>query len=220
MAAKYDKKGNYAGYNKNNKERAMLDYYSTPVEEVTNILNKLNIDFSYSTILEPSCGGGHMVKGIEDYLEQNPSYANNVNIIATDVAKRDSKYFKDSFLTGEEYDFLPDTYPIKEGVDWVIMNPPYATIEYFTIKSLELAKKGVILLARLQFLESQSRYEHIFKEIQPTDVYIYVDRISCKKNGNEEIKENSVQCYAWILFDKQNPKPCELHWITSKNYKN
>ena len=35
---KYSKKGTYAGYDKNNKERQAEDYYATPPEEVTNIL--------------------------------------------------------------------------------------------------------------------------------------------------------------------------------------
>lgn len=50
--AKYNKKGMYNGYDKNHKEREALDYYSTPTEEVTNILNTLNINFIGKTILE------------------------------------------------------------------------------------------------------------------------------------------------------------------------
>ena len=37
----YNKKGMYAGYDKNHKERDALNYYSTPVEELTKILNVL-----------------------------------------------------------------------------------------------------------------------------------------------------------------------------------
>ena len=36
----YSKKGMYSGYDKNHKERDKKDYYSTPIEEVFNILNK------------------------------------------------------------------------------------------------------------------------------------------------------------------------------------
>ena len=39
----YSKKGLYAGYDKNNKEREALDYYATPPEEVTNILKVMNL---------------------------------------------------------------------------------------------------------------------------------------------------------------------------------
>ena len=57
------------------------------------------------------------------------------------------------------------------------MNPPYSVIEPFVIRSLEIAEKGIIMLARLQFLEGAGRYEKILKETPPTDVYVYVDRI-------------------------------------------
>lgn len=66
----YSKKGSYAGYDKNHKERAALDYYSTPTEEVINILETLNLPFKNGdVILEPCAGGGHMVKGIFDYIK-------------------------------------------------------------------------------------------------------------------------------------------------------
>ena len=51
----YSKKGLYSAYDKNHKERDALDYYSTPTEEVTNILETLNKEgLKDSTILEPS----------------------------------------------------------------------------------------------------------------------------------------------------------------------
>lgn len=64
----YTKNGLLNGYKKNNKEREALDYYSTPPEEVVNILTILNLDFDNTTILEPSCGGRHMISGIEEYI--------------------------------------------------------------------------------------------------------------------------------------------------------
>ena len=41
----YSKKGMYSGYDKNHKERDKKDYYSTPVEEVFNILDKIGFKF-------------------------------------------------------------------------------------------------------------------------------------------------------------------------------
>ena len=53
----YSKKGLYNSYDKKHKERDNLDYYSTPIAEVTNILNQLDLDFKNRIILEPCCGG-------------------------------------------------------------------------------------------------------------------------------------------------------------------
>ena len=158
--AQYNKKGMYAGYKKNNKEREALDYYSTPTDEVTHILKVLNLDFAEQIILEPHCGGGHMVQGILNYCP-------NATIYATDVVQRNNPFAAQQeavhFNYGLNYDFLSDQYPLpEESIDYIIMNPPYSTIEPNVMRALGIANKGVILLGRLQFLEGQGRYENIF----------------------------------------------------------
>lgn len=206
----YNSKGLYNSYDKNHKERDSLDYYSTPSEETKNILDTLDIDFSNTTILEPACGGGHMVLGIKEYTLQ----MQNVNLIATDIHDH-KNVIEFEKMTGEEYDFLGDDYPI-DTADWIIMNPPYATIEPFTIRALEIAKKGIIMLARLQFLEGSGRYETILKDNPPTDVYVYVDRIQCWKGGVRPTG-SSAQAYAWFVWDKSKDitEPV-VHWIRRK----
>ena len=64
----YTKNGLLNGYKKNNKEREELDYYATPSCEVYNILATLGYDLSGKRILEPCIGGGHMVAGIQKYI--------------------------------------------------------------------------------------------------------------------------------------------------------
>ena len=53
----YNRKGLYNSYDKKHKERDAWDYYSTPIAEVTNILNQLELDLTNKIILEPCCGG-------------------------------------------------------------------------------------------------------------------------------------------------------------------
>ena len=152
-----------------------------------------------------------MVEGIQNYGKSNSL---NINIIATDVQKRSENL---SFKTGLEYDFLKKEYPYSENIDYIIMNPPFATIEPFTIKALEIAEKGVLLLGRLQFLEGEKRFNKIFKDYPPTDVYVYVDRIACFKNGDIKQKMASAQAYAWFYFNIQemekNNYETKIHWI-------
>lgn len=210
--SQYNKKGMYSGYKKNNKEREALDYYSTPTEEVTHILNVLNLDLKGQTILEPHCGGGHMIQGILNYFP-------DAEIYATDVVQRfnpfAAKQESVKFNCRAEYDFLSDSYPLPDKpIDYIIMNPPYSTIEPNVMRALGIANKGVLLLGRLQFLEAQGRYENIFQDNPPTDVYVYVDRIACFRNGDLNIKPDSVQAYAWFIWDfiKETQTP-QLHWI-------
>lgn len=212
--SQYDKKGMYNGYDKKNKEREALDYYSTPTEEVTNILNTLNIDFNDKTILEPCAGGGHMLKAIQDYVNDS------AGLIATDIKKRTLLDPNLSIETGKEFDFLSDNYPYTEDIDYIIMNPPYAVIEPFVMKSLSIANKGIIMLGRLQFLEGEARYKNIFKLCPPTDVYVYVDRIACFRNGDLSIKPDSVQAYAWFVWNLEEENPeTKIHWIRRNNKK-
>lgn len=199
----YNKKGMYAGYDKNHKERERKDYYSTLVEEVFNILDKMDFKFvNTDVILEPSCGGGHMIEGIIHYCKENGFIP---NIIATDIQEREIKanIENTTLLMGKEYDFIEDSYPYIDNIDYIIMNPPFSLIEPFVMKSLDIAKKGVLMFGRLQFLEGEKRYEHILKDNPPTIFYTYVDRVACFKDGNTTIKPSSIQAYAWFYWDKQ-----------------
>ena len=212
MAGKtgYDNRGLYNRYDKNNKERAALDYYSTPTNEVLNILNTLNIDFSNKSILEPCIGGGHMAEGINEYLINRS--CSNVGLIGSDIQDRGYKNDNWQLGYGKDYDFFSDEYPNNKA-DWIIMNPPFSVIEPFMIRSLEIAEKGIIMLARLQILEGSGRYENILKNNPPTDVYVYVDRIQCWKNGIKPTG-TSAQAYAWIVWDnEQKENGTQLHWI-------
>lgn len=212
----YSKKGLYTGYDKNHKEREALDYYATPPKEVTNILEVLNLDFTGANVLEPCCGGGHMVEGIYQYNKK-------ANILATDIMQRTNHFMtRDAvgdtimYHYGTKYDFLADDYPI-EHADYVVLNPPFSVIIPFVQRSLEIADKGVLMLGRLKFLESQKRYTEIFQDNPPTKIFGYIDRIACYKNGDFSEKPSSIEAYAWFYWDKKDTsKKTEFNWIWSK----
>ena len=186
----YSKKGLYSAYDKNHKERQKEDYYSTPTEEVENILEVMNLPLREATVLEPSCGGGHMIEGIAKFTQ---------HIIGTDI--KDRGYVNPNFELQYGLDYLADDYPYSSA-DYVVMNPPFKLIEPFVMRSLDIAEKGVLMFGRLQFLEGESRYKNIFSIAPPTDVYVYVDRVASFKNGDTSIKPDSIQAYAWYYWDK------------------
>ena len=214
----YTTKGLYNAYDKNHKERDKLDYYATPTVEVLNILDELNIDFTGDTILEPCVGGGHMADGIDAYICTTTSGGielASIKTIGTDIHNRGYENDSWELYCGPEYDFFSDDYPY-DNVDWIIMNPPYSVIEPFTIRALEIAKKGVIMLARLQFLEGEGRFDNILQYNPPTDVYVYVDRIQCWKDGLKP-EGSSAQAYAWFVWDREKNNDYlvepRVHWI-------
>ena len=204
----YTNNGLLNGYKKNNKEREELDYYATPAAEVKNILDTLGYNFSDKTILEPCVGGGHMVAGIQKYLDENNQAP--IQCYGTDFKDRGFSSTKWALQYG--VDTLSDDYPIDKA-DIVIMNPPYATIEPFLIRALEIAQDKLIVLCRTQVLEGAGRYEKIFKDNPPTEVYQYVDRIQCWKGGVKP-SGTSAQAYCWLVWDKKAPAAAPtLHWI-------
>ena len=91
-----------------------------------------------------------MAIGIENYISK--TLQDNVKLIGTDI--KDRGFFKSSWDLYYNLDFFADDYPIDKA-DWIIMNPPYSVIEPFLIRSLEIADCGIVMLARLQFLEVQ-----------------------------------------------------------------
>lgn len=212
----YTNKGLYNKYDKNHKERDKLDYYATPTAEVINILEELDISFMNKSILEPCVGGGHMADGIEEYIYKQ-GYIEKVQLIGTDIRNRGYENDIWELYCGPEYDFFSDDYPYDDA-DWIIMNPPYSVIEPFTIRALDIAKKGVIMLGRLQFLEGEGRFENILKFNPPTDIYVYVDRIQCWKDGLKP-EGSSAQAYAWFVWDRSKNEnnyylvEPRIHWI-------
>lgn len=210
---KYDKSGGYAGYNKNNEERESLDYYATPPEEVTNgilTVKPWNLkDTKNITILEPCAGGGHMIKGIRDSGFEG-------GIVGTDIAAHPKieLQFGDVILADEIYDFCSTNYPYEDGIDYIVMNPPFSLTIPFVNHALDIAKKGVLMFNRLQFVESQKRYDLIFKSNPPNKIYQYVDRINCAKSGDFSKKLNGTQAYAWFFWDKTKAyNSTEFYWI-------
>lgn len=208
----YTRNGLLNGYRKNNKERAELDYYATPPQEVENILNKLvGCNFSGKTILEPCVGGGHMMTGILSYLNEHNQIP--ARLIGTDW--KDRGYTSEQCELSYGLDFLADDYPYATA-DVIIMNPPYATLEPFLIRALEIAKEQLIVLCRTQALEGLSRYNNIYVNTPPSDIYQYIDRIKCWKNG-ENVSGSSAQAYSWLVWNKAAPDynchPPFLYWM-------
>lgn len=212
----YTNKGLYNAYKKNNKEREEKDYYSTPTDEVLNILEELNYDFSNKIILEPCIGGGHMAKGIEKYITMNAQ--DNIVLLGSDVQDRGFESNTWNCCYGDAYDFLKDDYPFASA-HVVIMNPPYSILEPFLIRALEIAQEKLIVLCRMQVLEGEGRYEKIFINNPPTAIYQYVDRIQCWKNG-EKPEGSSAQGYCWVVWDKTvESKAPTLHWLRRSDKK-
>ena len=149
-----------------------------------------------------------MVKGIL-------AYEPTVKILGTDFLDRGFTHPSCELVYGiDGVEVSNEDYPFKEA-DYVIMNPPYVTITPFVLRALSLAKKGVLLLGRLQFVEGDEHFQKIFKDNPPTKMLQYVERIQCWKDGVKPEGSGS-QAYAWFywdLTDKNKSENTALSWI-------
>ena len=131
----------FTGGSSDNFERQKDDFYATPPSTTKIFLD--NFKFNDNSIfLEPACGMGHMSEVIKEYYS-------NAEVMSTDLIDR-------GYGLGG-IDFLKHDYGRK--FDIVITNPPFRFAKEFVEKSLQVSNKYVVMLLKVQFLESKDRKE-------------------------------------------------------------
>ena len=166
--------------------RALLEHV-IPVEHIE----------SSSTVLEPACGRGHMVRPLEEYF---------TNVYCNDIHNYG---FEDLIVCR---DFLDSDFLSFGKFDWVITNPPFKKAEAFINRAFKMANKGVAVLLRTTFIESVGRYERLFSTRPPTWVAQFVERVPMVR-GRVDPKASSATSYAWFVWANWYNSPSQLVWI-------
>lgn len=172
-----------------------LDDFPTPpwaTRALTEfLLPNMGLTLKGRSVLEPACGRGHMMRTLREAgLSRLDGY--------------DIKNYGKPALPVK--DFLEKTAHIG-NYDWVITNPPYKAADDFFYRSRLIAKRGVALLVRMNWLQGNGRWERIFSPDAhpPSIVGIFASRIPFAKG--RVVQEASVffqhvWC-VWVL-DKRN----------------
>ena len=176
-----------------NKNRVEDDFYATDPNAINSLLQYE--DFNHN-IWECACGNGFLSQRLKDF---------GYNVFSSDIVNRG---YEDTNIQN----FLQANK--KENYD-IITNPPYTHANEFVLKAIELADRKVAMFLKIQFLETQKRYNNIFIKYPPSKVYIFSKRIRCFKNGNYN-NENSAVCYCWYIWDNQYKGDSILKWIPPK----
>ena len=142
--------------------RADDDFYATSAKTTKLFLDRFKLEGS---ILEPACGQGHMSEVIKEYYPYN-------NVMSTDLVYRGYGIGNVDFLTRD----------FNRRFDTIITNPPFKYAKEFVEKGLEMSNKYVIMLLKIQFLESKSRKE-LLTNSPLKYIYIHTDRQSTLKDG-------------------------------------
>ncbi len=164
-----------------------LDFFPTP-PWATRALCEYVIQPS-GFVLEPACGAGDMARPLGEYFDK---------VVASDIHN-----YGHGFLSN----FLIDPCV----ADWIITNPPFNLALEFVLKALDEASIGVAVILRTSFVESNGRYEKLFKDNPPTTVAPFVERVPMLK-GRLDKKAGSATSYAWFVWEK-GKIGCEMKWI-------
>ena len=178
------------------RERLEHDFHVTPPDSIKRILDK---EYLAGSILEPACGCGAISKMLETYYP-------NSHIISTDLIDR-------GYGIGD-IDFLTHDFCIK--FDNVITNPPFSLAQEFIEKALEISNDKVIMFAKIQLLESKSRYK-MFLKTPLQYIYVFSDRQSPWRNGSPVDEKGkkwcSAMCFAWFVFKHGYTGEPIIRWI-------
>ena len=166
-----------------------LEHYVTPRWPVLRILKALDLPAG-GRWLEPCVGGGSIVRSVEHYYPDTPSFnfQNPRTWTAVDIVHRGHP---DTIVA----DFLhAPSFKLGQKFDVAIFNPPFSMAVRFAMRAMEFAPI-VVMLQRLNWLASEERNDWL--RIFTPDVYVLPNRPSFK-HGRTDAQE-----YAWYVWHAQ-----------------
>lgn len=146
---------------------------------------------------EPAAGEGHMAEVLAGVFGR---------VHASDIHDYGRGYAVGDFcgsLIRAECPFRPD---------WVISNPPFNAAVDFVLRALEEAREGVAMLLRLAWLEGGERYERLFRDLPPTVLAVFSERVPMVK-GRWDPEATTATAYAWAVWRAPATAETRLIWI-------
>jgi hypothetical protein len=175
-----------------------LDFFPTPPWATRalfrHVLPVLGLE-KIGRVWEPACGAGHMAAVIAEFAREP--------VIASDIF--------DYGFAAELIDFLDERQTSGRRADFIITNPPFKPADRFALRAFDLARVGVALLLRTQWLESEDRYHSIFRNRPPTLFAPFVERVPMLR-GRWDPDASTATSYSWFVWLRGLP-PRSPFWI-------
>lgn len=133
-------------------------------------------------VLEPACGEGHMAEPLAETF---------YSVSASDIHP---------YGYGGVADFLLDAPAGFDPADWIITNPPFNDAVGFAWTALGMARRGVALLVRTQWLHTDERYQ-LFSRRAPSLIAYSVERIPMHR-GRWEPDGSTATDYCWVCWSR------------------
>lgn len=155
---------------------------------------------------DPACGEGHMMQVFSEYGHKavwGSDFSPKQMLRARERLGPDAKLWHQDYTK---------PHPKLDAPDVVITNPPYKHLNAFVDKALETAVFGVGMLCRVQALESEGRYNNIFKVRPPTQIAFFSNRIPFK-TGAVAKKAPKMFFHVWLWWERfYNPVELSQKW--------
>jgi hypothetical protein len=172
--------------------RSPADYYATPQWCVRRLLEVLSLPGG--AWLEPAAGDGAIVRAVD---------RSDVHWDLWEIRESERSALKNAapganIATGDFLEAAAAAKLNRKRYMVAITNPPFRLAQEFIEASLACAD-NVVMLLRLNFLASKSRWE--FMSSNTPDVYVLPNRPSFTGRGTDSIE------YAWFVWEKE--RRCE-----------
>jgi len=188
------RKGNLPGIGRAPLSERGDDLYETPPVAVHALLR---VEALPKVIWEPACGPGSIVKVL-----RGAGY----RVFASDLVNRGCPD-SDSGV-----DFLMER-SRPYGVEAIVTNPPFKIGNEFVAHALELGVPKVVMLLRLQFLESDRR-SSILDGGLLARVYPFANRLPMMhRDGWSGSKARSAMAFAWFAWEVGHRGRAEIQRI-------
>lgn len=185
----------FGASNHSEADRQTEDFYATDPSVLDNLSRKYQIPH---VVMEPACGEGHLSQWLIDHGHKVYSY---------DLIDRGY---------GEVQNFF-EMMTAPDDLECILTNPPYKYATEFVLHALELVPVGgqVVMFLKTTFLETERRYNEIFRIAPPKFVFQFIRRAMCAKNADfvEAKKQGSAVSYAFFIWERGFKEQTTIDWI-------
>lgn len=154
------------------------------------------------SVWEPACNRGSMARPLAGYFWR--VYTSDVH----DYGWPGQDRVVDFLWPGSESDDMA-----RNGVDWIITNPPFRLAEQFIRRASEIKGwRGTAIIARIAFLEGVGRYRDLFSVRPPAIIAQFTERVPMVRGRLTETGSTAT-AYCWLVWDKYQCEPPRFVWI-------
>lgn len=175
--------------------RANHDYYATP-PVCTEALLRIEPQLLDAHIVEPCCGEGHISK----VLKQHGCRVSSSDLIDRGYGRTGVDFLRMHKLQG----------------DVVASNPPFSHAAEFVRHALALDARSVVMLLKLQFLETADRSDLIEDcwlqhRASLQRVHVFKNRVALWKNGKPH--KGGMFALGWFVWSRARQAHPHIHRV-------